>query len=280
MEDLTSKIKEILDTPDGQVNIAEAATVLLKINRNKILHQNIIRRNNVAKLKYELKKIYDFRMKESAIAETAELEKQVAKVVKKTFPEAEKIEASEKKGKRADHDRLPDEIKAMFLENLNIYPRMRKLHEQLKLLGNAMPCDRYPFLKELKALDEKLRANWDAYDAFVLPPAENENSGTGTGETPTAGITPTEPSAENEKMDNTVANNDPELTVDAKEISAARKYLSDNKTKLKEMKDSGDRTKYPALLVKMQERLDLLIHVNAGVSEDYIKELKELGLNA
>ncbi|MDR1454610.1 MAG: hypothetical protein LBJ01_03065, partial [Tannerella sp.] len=162
MENLTDKIKEILDTPDDRVNVDEAATVLLKINRNQILHRSIIRRDNVEKLKYELKKIYDFRMRDQAVAETAELEKQVAVIVKETLPEAGKIEASETKGMRADHEQLPDDIKAKFLENQNIFPRMRKLHEQLKLLGNARACDRYPYLKELTGLDKKLRANWDA----------------------------------------------------------------------------------------------------------------------
>jgi hypothetical protein len=30
---------------------------------------------------------------------------------------------------------------------------MRKLHEQLKLMNGALPCDRYPLLKEMKRLD-------------------------------------------------------------------------------------------------------------------------------
>ena len=258
MDDLTNEIKKILDTPDDQVNIPEAALKLLKLNRNRILHQNIIKKNNVGKLKYELQKIYDFRIKDDAIAETKDLEKQMVVIVENTFPAVEKTEASETKGKRPDHDQLPDEIKALLLENQNIFPRMRKLHEQLKLMGNAKPCDRYPYLKELKELDDILRGNWDSYDAYVLSPAENLQ----VDEIPEKTTPPVED------------------TVDAKQISAARKYLSDNKTKLINLKESGDQEKYQALLAKMQERLDLLIKANAGVSEDYIKELKELGLNA
>ncbi len=50
------EIKIILDTPDEQIDIDAAALLLLKINRNRILHQNIVRRRDIAKLKYELQK--------------------------------------------------------------------------------------------------------------------------------------------------------------------------------------------------------------------------------
>ncbi len=250
MENLTSKIKEILDTPDSQIDIDSAATILLKINRNQILHQNIIRKNNVAKLRYELQKIYDFRSKEDAIAETKVLEEKVKPILTETLPVVEKIETSESKGLRADHDQLPDEIKAKFVENLNIFPRMRKLHEQLKLMADAKPCDRFPFLQELVDLDKQLRENWDAYDSFVSPAP-------GTAQTTLPTI---------------------ETTMDPKAISAARKYLSDNKQKLTELKALEDQSKYLALLTKMQNRLSMLIAVNAGVSEEYLNELKDLGL--
>jgi hypothetical protein len=259
MENLTSEIKKILDTPDEQINVSETAVLLLKINRNRILHENIIRRNNVGKLKYELQKIYDFRMKENALKETSALEKEATIIVKETFPKVEIMEASETKGMRADHEQLPDEIKAKYQENLTVFPRMRKLHEQLKLMGNAKPCDRYPFLKELKELDEKLRQNWDEYDAYKILPADDEPSAPDGN-----------PSSGNENPE----------PVDVKKISAARKYLSDNKPKLTELKELEDQTKYGALLAKMQERLTVLIQTNAGISDEQLAELKALGLNA
>jgi len=159
MENLTAKIKEILDTPNDKIDIDSAALVLLKVNRNRILNQNILRRNDVAKLKYELQKIYDFRSKENALNEAKELEKEVIPVIEVTLPAAEKIEATETKGMRPDHEKLPDDIKACYLENLNHYHKMRKLHEQLKLMGDAKACDRYPFLKELVDLDKEVREN-------------------------------------------------------------------------------------------------------------------------
>ena len=250
MNSLTPKIKEILDTPNDQVNVGEAATVLLQVNRNRTLHQHIVRRNDVEKLKYELQKIYDFRKKDEAVKETVEFQKEVAIIVKKEFPKIEAKAAEENKGMRADHEQLPDEIKAKYVENLNIFPRMRKLHEKLKLMPNAKPCDRYPFLKELKALSVKHRENWDAYDSYVIPPSNPE---TVTTETKTVTATP-------------------------KQIQAARKYVSDNKPKLEKLR-TENQEKYAELLPKVQERVDLLIASDAGISEQQANELKELGIN-
>lgn len=75
--------------------------------------------------------------------------------------------------KRVDHDSLPDEIKAKFVENLLILQRMCELHLRLRSLSlDNVICpdsERYPFLKELIALDKKLHANWEAYDHYVVP---------------------------------------------------------------------------------------------------------------
>ncbi|MDR1981342.1 MAG: hypothetical protein LBQ39_06975 [Tannerellaceae bacterium] len=271
MENLTSKIKTILDTLDEKVDVDAAALVLLQVNRNRILHQNLIRSRNVAKLKYELQKIYNFRVQDEAIAETKKLEAAAAVVVKETFLREEKKEQEELQGKRPDHGSLPDEIKAKFLENQNIYPQMRKLHEQLKLLNNAKACDRYEFLKELVALDKKLRENWDAYDAYVIPVAPPVVPPSASPATPPAALPATPPAAPSQ---------DSPAAPTSKEINAARKYISDNKAKLAELKAGDDQAKYEALLAKVQTRLDLIIKSNAGISEEQLNELIVLGCHA
>ena len=77
-----------------------------------------------------------------------------------------------KTGKRIDHDSLPDEIKAKYVENLSILQRMRELHLKLRSLSlDTAPCpdsERYPFLKELIELDKKMHDNWEEYDHFVV----------------------------------------------------------------------------------------------------------------
>lgn len=81
-----------------------------------------------------------------------------------------------KAGKRLDHDSLPVEIQALYIENGNIIHKMRELHLQLREFSkeNATCPDseRYPFLKELIALDKTYHKNWQIYDSWT-PQAAN-----------------------------------------------------------------------------------------------------------
>ena len=76
-----------------------------------------------------------------------------------------------KAGKRADHDTLPEEIQALYVENLDLVHRMRELHLKLRTMSTTdstcADSDRYPFLKEFIKLDKKLHDNWNVYDHFV-----------------------------------------------------------------------------------------------------------------
>ncbi|MDR0685961.1 MAG: hypothetical protein LBF79_00660 [Dysgonamonadaceae bacterium] len=243
MEQLLLEVKKILNTPDEAIDLQQAAILLLKLNRNKILYQNIVRRNNITKLRYELQKIHNFRSNSKAQDEIQILERQAPKIIEITLTNAQKLYEGESgnKGKRSDHDQLPHDIQALVDNNLKIYREMRKIHEHLKLLIDSQPCDRYPLLKQLKNDDTQLRKNWETYDRYV----------------------PGSPSEANKEA----------VGID-KLISAARKYLSINKQRLKTL--TGDDKQ--SLLIKMQDRLDLLIRYNAGISSEQIEELKTLGL--
>lgn len=258
MGELTEKIKVILDTPLADVDLNEAALILLQVNRNQILYNNILAKQWKEKAVYELQKIYDFRMKEDALVETAKMEKEVEKVIELnpelTAPAADDEDEEPAKGKRSDHDELPDDIKALFVENLHVFREMRKLHEQLKLMRNHKPCDRYPFLKELLELDKQHRANWDAYDAFVFEQKDPEPK-------------QEDPAPEDRIVTETIA--DPKL------VSAARKYLSTNKAKVAALEGEAKQE----LLAKMQERYSYLVATNSGISDEQKAEFKTLGLN-
>lgn len=61
-------------------------------------------------------------------------------------------------------------------------------------------------------------------------------------------------------------------------MGAARKYLSDNKKKLAELKDT-DAGKFTALLQKVQQRYDFLIATGNVVDETQAAELAAVGVN-
>lgn len=171
----TELIKKWLETPETERDYTVGALYLLKLSGNQILYKNIVaaidKRHDV--IEYQLQKYYNFRVQALTHAQVEEMAAQVETIVADHIPLAAKADEQPQKGKRADHDQLPDEIKAKYVENLSLLQRMRELHLRLRSLSleNATCPDseRYPFLKELISLDKKLHANWEAYDHYVAP---------------------------------------------------------------------------------------------------------------
>lgn len=170
---LTEALGKWLETPPAERDYEKGALYLLKLSGNRILYRNIMV-NPAAKaelIEYQIRKYYNFRVQELTNSQVAGMQKEADRIVKEHIPLASKADTAPAKGKRADHDSLPDEIKARYVENLSLLQRMRELHLRLRSLSleNA-PCpdsERYPFLKELISLDKKLHANWEAYDTYV-----------------------------------------------------------------------------------------------------------------
>ena len=171
----TEQIKVWLETPADQRDYSVGALYLLKLSGNQILYKNIVaaldKRHDV--IEYQLQKYYNFRVQALTHAQVEEMAAQVETIVAEHIPLAATADEQPQKGKRADHDSLPDEIKSKYVENLSLLQRMRELHLRLRSLSleNATCPDseRYPFLKELITLDKKLHTNWEAYDHYVAP---------------------------------------------------------------------------------------------------------------
>ena len=171
----TEQIKQWLETPEAERDYTVGALYLLKLSGNQILYKNIVaaldKRHDV--IEYQLQKYYNFRVKALTHAQVEEMSAQVEAIVAEHIPLAAEADKQPQKGKREDHDLLPDEIKAKYVENLSLLQRMRELHLRLRSLSlENVTCpdsERYPFLKELISLDKKLHANWEAYDHYVAP---------------------------------------------------------------------------------------------------------------
>ena len=171
----TQKIREWLEQPHDERDYSVGALYLLKLSGNQIMYKSIIsqidRRHDV--VEYQLQKYYNFRVQALTHAQVEEMSAQVETIVAEHIPLAATADEQPQKGKRADHDSLPDEIKAKYIENLSLLQRMRELHLRLRSLSlensTCPDSERYPFLKELIALDKKLHANWEAYDHYVAP---------------------------------------------------------------------------------------------------------------
>ena len=171
----TEQLQAWLALPREERDWDAGALMLLRLSGNKIMYHNISV-NPIGKAEFiegKLQQYLDFRLAELTHEQVKEMQQQVADIVKeRTEFKSDTNEAkSFKAGKRADHDSLPDEIKALYVENLDIVHRMRELHLKLRTMSTAdsacADSDRYPFLKEFIKLDKKLHDNWNVYDHFV-----------------------------------------------------------------------------------------------------------------
>lgn len=180
MNNLTDKLQVFLDTPREERDWNEGAILLLQLTNNTIMYRNlsINPKGKAEFIEGKLRAFLKSRREVEAHDEVIILQEQVNAIIENHTEFKEDNEAKEfKAGKRADHDRLPEDIQALYVENLDLVHRMRELHLRLRLLSDSTKqvpaAERKPLLDEFINLDKKLHANWDAYDHFVTK-AESE----------------------------------------------------------------------------------------------------------
>ena len=196
----TEKVQAWLDTPAEERDYDQGAIFLLQLSNNQIMYRNLSRntKKNAQFIEYQIRKYMKFRLADLTHAQVTEMQKAVDKIVALRHldreetpvnvaddtdvtgedfgtvdaPESTNVNVSSefKAGKRADHDSLPIEIQALYVENGNIIHKMRELHMRLRSLSvESATCpdsERYPFLKELIALDKQYHKNWQVYDSW------------------------------------------------------------------------------------------------------------------
>lgn len=180
---LTERLQDFLDTPREDRDWNEGAILLLQLTNNTIMYRNlsINPKGKAEFIEGKLRAFLKSRREVEAHDEVIILQEQVNAIIENRTEFKEDNEAKEfKAGKRADHDRLPEDIQALYVENLDLVHRMRELHLRLRLLSDSTKqvpaAERKPLLDEFINLDKKLHANWDAYDHFVTKAETAENT--------------------------------------------------------------------------------------------------------
>ena len=273
---LTESLQAWLNTEPAERDFEAGALMMLKFNHNRILYQNAIRRPDkmMAKVEYELRKFLRMQLDEVTSNEVLKLDKELLPKVELTIAEnAPVINADDDnslpptvaKGKRDDHDLLPDNIKALWDKNGEIYFKIKEVYNTLKTLEKALPCDRYEYLVQLKELDTQYHKNLADYDAFVITDDQSDGAD-----------------------DSDDSSNDAAEMF--KKASAARTYISENKKKLEGLKQkriefAADEASlkdidadYAKILAKVQKRYNWLVGNGLTVSDEQLDALKELGL--
>ena len=182
-KNLTDKLRQFLETPNEQKDWNAGAILLLQLTNNPIMYRNISL-NPKGKADFILGKLQQFLKARCEIEnhnEVMALQSTVNEIVtqRTEFSNPDTNPATDfKAGKRADHDSLPEDIQALYVENLDIVHRMRELHLQLRKLSDSTKTipdsERKPLLDEFIALDKKLHDNWNIYDHYVANAEKEE----------------------------------------------------------------------------------------------------------
>lgn len=165
-ERLGAWLRERPDTRD----YAAGCKMFLQLTARVNMYKNLLAAPDMPRLETELQKHYDFRVAELTHDRVEAMDEQAATIAADNNLQAGESEATPPRGRRADHDTMPPEIQALYVENLSVLRRMREVHLRLRNLSlETATCpdsERYPFLKELIDLDKKYRSNWQSYDQY------------------------------------------------------------------------------------------------------------------
>lgn len=265
--------------------------MMLQCNRNMAMYNTVMRkpRYHEGKIIHELKKHLVYLKDDMNLQEVKDLEKQVLPVIEHAIIETEKTtdevaaamdeipedsylpapalsdeEPYEQtdtivaRGKRSDHDTLPETIRAIWEKNAERYKKMKQAHETAKTLTAA--CDRYEFVKALAELWADYKKDFDTYDHYVLVEV-NEEAGTQTPDTEEVQL-----SAE-----------------DVKAINAARPYISKYLPKLLALVAAAKQDGFTEAQAKelegwrekIQQRVDVLIRTKQVIKDDLRQQLTE-----
>lgn len=256
-------------------NFRAGTALLLQLTGNKyqINYLNKGWRSNVQKSKliYELNKHLRIKLSGITLQQIKEMQPEVERIGKEVEEETLRMESGQnneptpsagkyRRGKRPDHDLLPPEIQALYVETNKLLQKERSLHERLKLMTDAKPCDRHEYVTMLINLDKRRIDDWKKYDEFVICQAASDNSG----------IDPNDPSPIQ-----TVTN----AAIGATSIGNIRTFISRNIDKAISLKtDDLQIAAYTKLVAELQSKYETACALGAKFSEKTIANLKDAGV--
>lgn len=281
----TEKLKKWFDSEHTDANIRDGALLLLQMNNNRHLYQliNFDPQGKLDLLKYELQKHLNYRIEGMTIDDVRNYDKAVTpvlqtavdktseadKIAKQLAPHLPVVESENldsivpsaivAKGKRADHDQLPENIQAIWDNNCALWKKIKEHFEACKAYD--MSCDRYEglhaadedFKRMLLTLKEEYYAYKQAMDVYDhAQPGDAEKQ---------------------------PAEEQPEAAITSKQIGNARSYITKNLDQLIGLTEAGKTDKADALRAKVNERVQLLLTAKAEITADTIAKLQQAGIN-
>lgn len=162
------------------------------------------------------------------------------------------------RGKRADHDQLPENIQQIWDANAALWKKIKEHFEACKAFDQS--CDRY---ESLNAANEDFRKMLvtlkEEYYAYKQGMEVYDHANTADAE------------AQQEEKQSDAA-------ITSKQIGNARSYITKNLDPLIGLMEAGNTDKADALRAKVNERVQLLITAKAEITADTIAKLQQAGI--
>ena len=246
----------------------EGAELLLRINGNRHIYNLAMNRPEAAHdhVEYDLKKFLQIRLDGHTVESIREMERELLPKVRTLIPPPEEETESElseddtveetptapnaHRGRRPDHDELPEHIRAIYDRGGELYEKIRRTFTELQDLEKAPPCDRYEKIKILEGLYEEYIAGWDEYDAYGTADEGEET-------------------AEPEDPGNEV-----------KRVVAARKFISTHVAKLEQLLKTEEPAPDEIEEERRQitERINLIVETGGSFKPDFAQRLRDIGV--
>lgn len=189
----TARIQQFLQLKNPtEDQIIDGARMLLQLSpaRNRGLYNSAMRRPKAMLpwIRTDLKKHLAIRQRGLETSQVERYNRETIKQVEQTLSQVPSTVEQDSgdtplvpqlgiRGQRADHDRLPEEIQAIWERNGERWKKMRSLHAQLAQMiakPDYAPCDGNELCFMLRQVDTELRNDYEIYDSFSLTQPEKK----------------------------------------------------------------------------------------------------------
>lgn len=263
----TQDIADWLETPREERDVRKGAELLLRINGNRHIYQLAMIRPETAHdhVEADLKKFLQIRLDGHTMESVRQMDSELIPKVQNIIttrqdesedaPEETDDTAPAHRGKRSDHNELPEEIRAIYERGGELFEKIKQIFTELQQMENAPACDRYEKLKVLKPLVKEYTDGWERYDNYNSDMSQEEAV---------------------EAVDEA-----PEPGNEAKRVAAARKFLSTHVAKLEKLlqAETIDEAEVENERRQIAERMAFIAETGGSFKPDFAQRIHALGVD-
>lgn len=258
----TAKIQQFLELKKPtDAQIIEGATLLLQLNpnRNRGLYNSALRRPQalLSWIRTDLKKHLAIRKRGLEVSQVEQYNRETMKRVEQTLSVVPPVEPENdcapaipilgSRGIREDHDKLPEDIRALWDKNADRWKQLARMHYQLGQMiakpGYAA-CDGNELCYQMRQLDDAIRDAYERYDTW-------------------------QPEYEVAESSDAAADSVDVFTDNVKTIQNARTAVSRGLARKKQTDES---------LKKIQDAVNTLYALKQAIKPETVEKLKAIGI--